>query len=704
MARGGRGRSVAGRVLAGFALGLVLVTAAAAETVSTLEIDGVISPATVRLVSTAIERARADGAAALVILLDTPGGLERSMRSIVRDMLNSPVPVIVYVAPTGARAASAGAFITIAAHVAAMAPATNIGAAHPVAAGGGSMDKEMSKKVENDAAAFIRSVARERGRNQDWAEKAVRSSVSATEQEALKLGIIDMVAESLPDLLAKVDGRQVKTSRGAVTLRTRGATVQAIAIGWRDRFLALISDPNIAYILLMLGMLGLFFELANPGVILPGVIGGISLILAFFAFQSLPINWAGLLLILFGIVLLIAEIKVVSHGVLTIGGIISILLGSMMLVNTPELPLRISWTVIIPVVALTAGIFVFAVSAGVRAQMERPTTGSAGLLHADRGGEDAARPRGAGARARGAVDGGGGHPGHSRRGARPRRRRRGAQASGGARVRPAGLTLPGGRMETAFYVVPVLIFGLIILSSSVKILREYERAVVFRLGRLVPNKGQRPGVILLIPFVDKMVKVSLRTVAMDVAPQDVISRDNVSLKVNAVIFFRVIDPRQAVVQVEDYLYATSQIAQTTLRSVLGQVELDDLLASRDQVNQQLQRIIDQHTDPWGVKVTAVEVKHVDLPQDMQRAMSKQAEAERERRAKVINAEGEFQAAEKLAQAAMVLAQTPIAVQLRFLQTMREVASERSTTTFFPIPIDLFSPFLKSLEGAGAPKP
>jgi membrane-bound serine protease (ClpP class) len=381
MVRGGRTRSVAGRVLVGLALSFALVTAAGAETVSTLEIDGVISPVTVRLVSTAIERAKSDGAAALVILLDTPGGLERSMRSIVRDMLNSPVPIIVYVSPTGARAGSAGVFITIAAHVAAMAPATNIGAAHPVPAGGGTMDKDMSKKVENDAAAFIRTVARERGRNQDWAEKAVRSSVSATEQEALKLGIIDLIVPSVPDLLEKVDGRQVKTSRGAVTLHTKGATVQPIAVGWRDRFLALISDPNIAYILLMLGMLGLFFELANPGVILPGVIGGISLILAFFAFQSLPINWAGLLLILFGIVLLIAEIKVVSHGVLTIGGIIAILLGSVMLVNTPELPLRVSWTVIVPVVALTAGIFVFAIAAGARAQMQRPTTGSAGLLH-----------------------------------------------------------------------------------------------------------------------------------------------------------------------------------------------------------------------------------------------------------------------------------------------------------------------------------
>jgi regulator of protease activity HflC (stomatin/prohibitin superfamily) len=259
-------------------------------------------------------------------------------------------------------------------------------------------------------------------------------------------------------------------------------------------------------------------------------------------------------------------------------------------------------------------------------------------------------------------------------------------------------------METAIYIVPAIIILLFVLSTAVKILREYERAVVFRLGRLVPNKGQRPGIILLIPFVDKMVKVSLRTVAMDVAPQDVITRDNVSIKVNAVLFFRVIDPRQAVVQVEDYLYATSQISQTTLRSVLGQVELDDLLAAREQVNQRLQRIIDQHTDPWGVKVTAVEVKHVDLPQDMQRAMSKQAEAERERRAKVINAEGEFQAAEKLAQAALVLAQTPIAVQLRFLQTMREVASERNTTTFFPLPIDLFAPFVKAIEGAGASKP
>jgi len=255
-------------------------------------------------------------------------------------------------------------------------------------------------------------------------------------------------------------------------------------------------------------------------------------------------------------------------------------------------------------------------------------------------------------------------------------------------------------MELSLGLIVAVVLVLYVLFSALKILREYERGVVFRLGRLIGAKG--PGIIFLIPFVDKMVKVSLRTIAMDVPPQDVITRDNVSVKVNAVIFFRVIDPRQAVVQVEDFLYATSQIAQTTLRSVLGQVELDELLASRDKINEQLQRIIDEQTDPWGVKVSTVEVKHVDLPQDMQRAMSKQAEAERERRAKVINAEGEAQAAEKLAQAALVLSSTPIAIQLRFLQTMREVASERNTTTFFPVPIDLFSPFLRGLQPPAAP--
>jgi regulator of protease activity HflC (stomatin/prohibitin superfamily) len=259
----------------------------------------------------------------------------------------------------------------------------------------------------------------------------------------------------------------------------------------------------------------------------------------------------------------------------------------------------------------------------------------------------------------------------------------------------------------------VLIAVVFFIGSFARILREYERAVIFRLGRsskaiLNPGgSGTGPGLVLLVPLIDKMVKVSLQTVALDVPPQDVITRDNVSLKVSAVIYFRVIDPERAVIAVQDYLYATSQIAQTTLRSVLGQVELDDLLSARDKINQQLQRIIDEHTEPWGIKVATVEVKQIDLPQDMQRAMAKQAEAERERRAKVINADGEFQAAAKLADAAEVLMRAPVAVQLRYLQTMREIASERSTTTFFPLPIELLGPIFnaaQSLKSAPPPQP
>jgi membrane-bound serine protease (ClpP class) len=366
-------------VLIALLLGSLAGTASAGAPVSAIALDGAITPITVRLLDGAVARARADGSQALLVELNTPGGLERSMRSMVQSILSSDIPVIVYVAPTGARAASAGVFITMAGHVAAMAPATNIGAAHPVAVGG-QMDKEMTKKVENDAAAFARTIATERGRNVEWAEKAVRSSVSATEREAVKLKVVDLVAGSVSDLLAKVDGRVVKTPKGPVTLHTRDVEVRRIEVRFRDRFLAVITDPNVAYILMMAGMLGIFFELSNPGVILPGVIGGISLILAFFAFQSLPINWAGLLLILFGVALLVVEIKVASHGVLTIGGAVAMLLGSLMLYDAPETGLRVSWVVIIPTVGATAGLVAFAVSAGLKALYRPPSTGAAGMV------------------------------------------------------------------------------------------------------------------------------------------------------------------------------------------------------------------------------------------------------------------------------------------------------------------------------------
>jgi regulator of protease activity HflC (stomatin/prohibitin superfamily) len=238
----------------------------------------------------------------------------------------------------------------------------------------------------------------------------------------------------------------------------------------------------------------------------------------------------------------------------------------------------------------------------------------------------------------------------------------------------------------------LIIFLIILAASAIKILKEYERGVIFRLGRLIGAKG--PGIIFIIPGVDKLLRISLRTVTMDIPPQDVITHDNISIKVNAVVYFRVIDPNRAVVEVENYLYATSQLAQTTLRSVVGQADLDELLSQREKINIQLQDILDKHTEPWGIKVSLVETKQVDLPEEMRRAIARQAEAERERRAKVIHAEGEYQAAEKLAQAANVISTNPAALQLRFLQTLTEVATEKNSTTIFPVPIDLLTPFLK----------
>jgi len=246
-----------------------------------------------------------------------------------------------------------------------------------------------------------------------------------------------------------------------------------------------------------------------------------------------------------------------------------------------------------------------------------------------------------------------------------------------------------------YTIIALVVLTALFLSVAIRVLNEYERGVIFRLGRVIEAKG--PGLIILIPVIDKIVKVSMRLVVMDVDPQDVITMDNVSVKVNAVIYYRVIEPTKAVVEVEDYNYAVSQLAQTTLRSVCGQAELDELLSAREKINYQLQEILDTHTDPWGIKVSTVELKHIDLPQEMQRSMAKQAEAERERRAKVINAEGEFQAAAKLAEASDIMREHPMALQLRYLQTMREMSAEQNTTTIFPIPLDLFKPFLELVD-------
>jgi len=352
---------------------------ARARQVNVIRVESVISPSSADYIVTAIKQAEKEGAAALIIELDTPGGLDTSMRVIIKEMLAAERPIVVYVAPSGARAASAGAFITMAANIAAMAPGTNIGAAAPVAMGG-QMDKTMEKKVTNDAAAYMRTIAEKRGRPIDLAEEWVRKATAKTETEALKAKLIDVVSPNLDDLLRAIDGRVVTTAAGKVKIETKNARVQREEMNLRDKILKIITDPTIAYLLLILGLAGLYFEFSTPGAILPGVLGGIALILALYAFQQLPINYAGVLLILLAIIMFIAEIKVVSHGVLTAGGIAAMILGSMMLINTPAPYMRISMGAILGTAAATAAFFLFVVGAGVKALRRRTTTGSEGLI------------------------------------------------------------------------------------------------------------------------------------------------------------------------------------------------------------------------------------------------------------------------------------------------------------------------------------
>ncbi len=348
-----------------------------------LPYSGVINPVASEYVDKGLEKALALGAQALVLQLDTPGGLDRSMRLIIKSMLASPIPVVVYVAPAGSRAASAGVFITIAAHVAAMAPGTNIGAAHPVALGGGKMDKTMIEKVENDAAAYIRSLAERWGRNADWAEEAVRKSVSIQASEAVEKGVVDLLAPSLEELLAKIDGRALQAAGQTVTLATAGATVVTVSMTLKQRILSFLSHPNVAYLLMLLGFYGLFFELSSPGAVFPGIIGGIAIILAAYALQLLPVNWAGLALMALALVLFLLEIKVPSHGALTIGGVVALTLGSLMLFDSPDPLLRVSLKVIIPAVLVTSGFFIFLVGKTAQAHRARVTTGREGLVGAE---------------------------------------------------------------------------------------------------------------------------------------------------------------------------------------------------------------------------------------------------------------------------------------------------------------------------------
>ncbi len=361
---------------------VTLTVAANAQKVLKIIIDGDINPISAKFIIDNIDRAEKGDYECLLIQMDTPGGLLESTKMIVKRILSAEVPVVMYVAPSGSGAVSAGVFISMSCHIIAMAEGTNIGAAHPVGIGGKQdTSKVMGEKVTNYASAWMRGIAEKRGRNADWAEKAVRESVSINEKEALKLHVIDLIAKSQKELLEKIDGWKVQLPDSQKTLATKNATVVLNEMSWRYKILYKISNPNIAYILLMLGIYGLFFELSNPGAVVPGVVGGVFIILAFFALQTLPVRSAGLLLIIFAIILFILEVKVTSYGVLTIGGIVSMFLGSIMLFEeTPGFPVRVDWGIALVVAISTGAFIIFALGMALRTRMKKPTTGREGLV------------------------------------------------------------------------------------------------------------------------------------------------------------------------------------------------------------------------------------------------------------------------------------------------------------------------------------
>ncbi len=367
-------------ILLVFALALSQAVDAAPNRVDVIKLTGAIGPVSVQHVSAAIERAENDSSECLVIMLDTPGGLLESTQMIIKDMLASNVPVVVYVAPSGAGAGSAGVFITMSAHVAAMAPGTSIGAAHPVGIGGAVADSTMNEKIENFSVSYIRSIADKHGRNADWAEQAVRKSVALTDREAVEQNVVDLNAATLDSLLIQIDGTIVEVREGSRVLRTKDAEVVLKEMNWNHRVLHVLSNPNIAYLLMMLGFYGLIYEFINPGAIFPGVVGGMCVIIGLFALQTLPINYAGLLLILLGLGLFVTELLVASHGLMAVGGAVSFTIGSMMLIDSPYPFLRISLYVIIPAVAATGVFVLFAVGHALKAQKRRATTGDQGLI------------------------------------------------------------------------------------------------------------------------------------------------------------------------------------------------------------------------------------------------------------------------------------------------------------------------------------
>ena len=491
------------------------------------------------------------------------------------------------------------------------------------------------------------------------------------------------------------------------------ATLRPVPMSIKQRLVSFFADPNLAYLIMTLGGLCIWVELTHPGLVVPGLLGSICIIVSLISFQMLPIHYGALALILGGMGLLIAELYLPTFGVVGFAGIVCFILGSLFLMDTNVPEFQISLGLIFPTAAVVTG-FAFALGLLVmrsRRAKHRPvskpssasTVRSASRFRKARQGLPPWRtlerrhhirrviPRGDVAVVREVRDMLLVVAVHHRH-ASTRHPRTATPATHFGPPRKAALETRSLYDSQPFY--PGVFRGPLLSFLRAPRLQEYERGVIFRLGRVIGVKG--PGVIYLIPGIDRMAKVPLRIVTTDVPPQDVVTRDNVSIQVNAVILFRVVDPMKSIINVESYIESTFQYAQTTLRSVLGSAELDEVLSQRDILNKRIQDILDLHTEPWGVKVTAVEIKQVDLPKEMQRAMATQAEAERQRRAKVIAAAGEAQAAEKLTEAAAIMEKFPAALQLRYLQTLVEVASENNSTTIFPIPIDLFRPFFEKL--------
>jgi membrane-bound ClpP family serine protease/regulator of protease activity HflC (stomatin/prohibitin superfamily) len=595
-----------------------------------------------------------------------------------------------------------------------MYPVSNIGSATPIAIGPSGGSSDLDRKIKNDAAASMRALAAEHGRNPELAQLLVTKAKNLTAREAKRAGLIDLIAPSQEALLRELDGFHVKGPK-AQTLHTAGLRISNHDMPLVYQLLEILVNPNVAYLLILIGLVGMAIELFSPGLIAPGTIGVISFLLGLYGTAQLPVTATGVLLLAFGVAMIVAEAHLPTHGILGASGVAALIAAGLVLYDTGTSAFEVSVPVVVLAGLLMGGFLGFAVERAMRARRQPARTGWEEMIGAVGEVRDPLDPVGQvfveGALWRAELAPAAGDA--TQRGAEADADGRGLRRGSRVRVESVeGLTLrvrpldgepdatEGAAAATdkelqvgvALAIVGLLlIFALIVLASSIRILREYERGVIFRLGRLIAQKG--PGLILLIPIIDRMVRVDLRTVTLTVPPQEVITKDNVTVRVNAVAYFRVIDPNRAITEVENFLVATSQISQTTLRSVLGKAELDALLSERERLNIELQQIIDEQTEPWGVKVSTVEVKDVELPADMQRAIARQAEAERERRAKIISADGEFQAAEKLAQAANIISTNPATLQLRYLQTLLDIGVNQNSTIIFPLPLDMVKPFL-----------